>query len=309
MNEEIVILDPPQPLFIDLAKINIKKEIEINLYNKTNNNILYKSTTINPDIFVIKNPLSIIKPYSNINIQISFINKQNNLIDNNYSINFIFYKLNLYISNSLELNKIVKEKSGKENQKINVNIYFKNKSPNSKIINKEENNYIDKYIKLKNDLNEINNNIKISTGLNNNKSKIFNTNKIIAFMIIFLFVLISGIIFGVFLSNQYKKLFKKKINNNNKNNILEDDKDYIPINFMSVKDADDITEVTDENKIIFKEINKIDMLSEAKKIRQQELEDLKRFKNKSDKKDENKKNDSNLIRFKMLIFLLLIVLN
>ena len=309
MNEEIVILDPPQPLFIDLAKISIKKEIEINLYNKTNNNILYKSTTINPDIFVIKNPLSIIKPYSNINIQISFINKQNNLIDNNYSINFIFYKLNLYISNSLELNKIAKEKSGKENQKINVNIYFKNKSPNSKIINKEENNYIDKYIKLKNDLNEINNNIKISIGLNNNKSKIFITNKIIAFMIIFLFVLISGIIFGVFLSNQYKKLFKKKINNNNKNNILEDDKDYIPINFMSVKDADDITEVTDENKIIFKEINKIDMLSEAKKIRQQELEDLKRFKNKSDKKDENKKNDSNLIRFKMLIFLLLIVLN
>ena len=302
MSEEIVILDPPEPLIIDYEKIKIKKEIEITLYNKTNNNILCKSISINPNIFEIKNTLSIIKPYSSQNIQISFINNQNNLTNNKYEIEFDFYKLNTYISNSLELNKIIKDKTGNENQKINVNIYLKNKLQDTKTKSIEDNNYINKFYKFKNDLNEINNCIKKSIQSCSNKTKLFNKNKIIAFIIILSFVLISGFIFGLFLAKQYKKLFKKDFNKNI-NNIVKDDEDYIPIKFMSVKEADDIKEVVDENIIKFNQIKGVDMLNEAKKLRIKDFEELNKFNN------NNKKNHGNLIGTNfILIFISLILL-
>ena len=302
MSEEIVILDPPEPLIIDYEKIKIKKEIEITLYNKTNNNILCKSISINPNIFEIKNTLSIIKPYSSQNIQISFINNQNNLTNNKYEIEFDFYKLNTYISNSLELNKIIKDKTGNENQKINVNIYLKNKLQDTKTKSIEDNNYINKFYKFKNDLSEINNCIKKSIQSCSNKTKLFNKNKIIAFIIILSFVLISGFIFGLFLAKQYKKLFKKDFNKNI-NNIVKDDEDYIPIKFMSVKEADDIKEVVDENIIKFNQIKGVDMLNEAKKLRIKDFEELNKFNN------NNKKNHGNLIGTNfILIFISLILL-
>ena len=302
MSEEIVILDPPEPLIIDYEKIKIKKEIEITLYNKTNNNILCKSISINPNIFEIKNTLSIIKPYSSQNIQISFINNQNNLTNNKYEIEFDFYKLNTYISNSLELNKIIKDKTGNENQKINVNIYLKNKLQDTKTKSIEDNNYINKFYKFKNDLSEINNCIKKSIQSYSNETKLFNKNKIIAFIIILSFVLISGFIFGLFLAKQYKKLFKKDFNKNI-NNIVKDDEDYIPIKFMSVKEADDIKEVVDENIIKFNQIKGVDMLNEAKKLRIKDFEELNKFNN------NNKKNHGNLIGTNfILIFISLILL-
>ena len=69
------------------------------------------------------------------------------------------------------------------------------------------------------------------------------------------------------LSRQYNKLFKRGRNKNiNKNSNKEDD--YVEVKFMSVKEADEMNEVLDENMKKFKELNNFNILNEVKKNRQ-----------------------------------------
>lgn len=263
MSEEIILIYPLESIIVDYE--NTKgKEITINLYNKTNNNVLYKIICNNQNIFKIKNPLSIVKPLSSVNIIISIVyNSYNNQNLNKYELLFNFYILdnNIYSnSNSFDLNKLLREKIGKENQKNHINIYL---SKNKEQINKKD---LNKFTKFKTDLTEINNKIK---NIINSKSQILNRKKniFIITIVILLLIIFFGFIFGLMLSRQYNKLFKRGRNKNiNKNSNKEDD--YVEVKFMSVKEADEMNEVLDENMKKFKELNNFNILNEVKKNRQ-----------------------------------------
>ena len=161
MSEDIVILYPPSPIIIDSLNINYKKEIEIYLYNKTINNVLYKINSNNNNDINIENSLAIIKPFSSQSIKLSFINNIKNGLNEKYDVLFNFYILNndnLKISN---LNKIYEEIISHQFQKKNITILLANKTLKGK--NEEEKYYkdiIQKYSKLKSELNEINNKVK-----------------------------------------------------------------------------------------------------------------------------------------------------
>ena len=264
--EEIVISYPPSPLIIDYVNLNMKKEIEINLFNKTINNVLYKINSKNNNIFRIENPLSIIKPLSSQNIKIFFNNNPQNELNNKLEIIFNFYLLNIDVSNLSNLNKIYEEKMGHENQKKIINIFLKNKPINEK--NEEEKyikDIIPKYSKFKNDLNEINNKIKniIELNVSNiNKKK----NKYIVLLVFIILIIIFGFIIGLILSKKYNKLFKKK--GSEKIIDSEDDKDFVDVKFMSVKEANEINDVYDENLIKFNKLKDFNFLNEAKKSRE-----------------------------------------
>ena len=263
MSEEIILIYPLESIIVDFE--NTKgKEITINLYNKTNNNVLYKIICNNQNIFKIKNPLSIVKPLSSVNIIISIVyNAYNNQNLNKYELLFNFYILdnNKYSnSNSFDLNKLLREKIGKENQKNHINIYL---SKNKEQINKKD---LNKFTKFKTDLTEINNKIK---NIINSKSQILNRKKniFIVTIVLLLLIIFFGFIFGLMLSRQYNKLFKRGRNKNiNKNSNKEDD--YVEVKFMSVKEADEMNEVLDENMKKFKELNNFNILNEVKKNRQ-----------------------------------------
>ena len=264
MSEEIILIYPLESIIVDYE--NTKgKEITINLYNKTNNNVLYKIICNNQNIFKIKNPLSIVKPLSSVNIIISIVyNAYNNQNLNKYELLFNFYILdnnnNYSNSNSFDLNKLLREKIGKENQKNHINIYL---SKNKEQINKKD---LNKFTKFKTDLTEINNKIK---NIINSKSQILNRKKniFIVTIVLLLLIIFFGFIFGLMLSRQYNKLFKRGRNKNiNKNSNKEDD--YVEVKFMSVKEADEMNEVLDENMKKFKELNNFNILNEVKKNRQ-----------------------------------------
>ncbi len=263
MSEEIILIYPLESIIVDFE--NTKgKEITINLYNKTNNNVLYKILCNDQNIFKIKNPLSIVKPLSSVNIIISIVyNAYSNQNLNKYELLFNFYILdnNKYSnSNSFDLNKLLREKIGKENQKNHINIYL---SKNKEQINKKD---LNKFTKFKTDLTEINNKIK---NIINSKSQILNRKKniFIITIVILLLIIFFGFIFGLILSRQYNKLFKRGRNKNiNKNSNKEDD--YVEVKFMSLKEADEMNEVLDENMKKFKELNNFNILNEVKKNRQ-----------------------------------------
>ena len=274
MSEEIILFYPPEPIVIDFENTN-KKELEINLYNKTNNKVLYKIICNNQNIFKIKNPISIIKPLASTSIIISIAFEiKKNININKFEIIFNFYELNNSDDkNCVDLNTILNNKIGKENQKSSKNIYFsKNKET---IINKD----INKYTKFKNDLKEINNKIN---NIINSKNLAFNKNKNVFFVVAFLLLLIIclGFFFGFKLSRKYNKLFKKNINKNSISNNKKEE-DYVEIKFMSVKEADEINEVSDENMKKFKELNNFNILNEVKKNRilKENLEKIKKEKN------------------------------
>ena len=296
--EEIVISYPPSPLIIDYVNLNMKKEIEINLFNKTINNVLYKINSKNYNIFRIENPLSIIKPLSSQNIKIFFNNNPQNELNNKLEILFNFYLLNIDVSNLSNLNKIYEEKKGHENQKKIINIYLKNKPLNEK--NEEEKyikDIIPKYSKFKNDLNEINNKIKniIELNVNNiNKKK----NKYIVLLVFIILIIIFGFIIGLILSQKFNKLFKKK--GSEKINDSEDDKDFVDVKFMSVKEANEINDVYDENLIKFNKLKDFNFLNEAKKSR--EIIDNLNKKNNASKK----MNYGNYISINIFIYFILL---
>ena len=273
MSEEIILFYPPEPIVIDFEN-TYKKELEINLYNKTNKTVLYKIICNNQNIFKIKNPISIIKPLASTSIIITIaFEVKNNININKYEIIFYFYELNDNDDkSSVDLNTILNNKIGKESQKSSINIYF---SKSKETINKD----INKYIKFKNDLKEINN--KINNTINS-KNLAFNKNKNFFIVVAFLLLLIIclGFFFGFKLSRKYNKLFIKNINKNRISNNKKEE-DYVEVKFMSVKEADEINEVSDENMKKFKELNNFNILNEVKKNRilKENLEKIKKEKN------------------------------
>lgn len=305
MSEEIVAIFPPSPLQIESSKIKIKKEIEIYLYNRTNNNILYKiNTNNNNNSFTIVNPIEIIKPFSSQNIKISFINNTqndlNNFNNNKLDVLFNFYVLNNDIPHLSNLTKIYEERIGHENQKYILNINIINKTVISK---QEEETYvkdmIQKYSKLKNELKAINSHLQ-SIILHKNS---INKNKYIALLFLILLIIISGFILGLFISKKYNKLFKKKIYEKN-SNVDEDDKDFVDIKFMSVKEANEIKGVYDDNLIKFNELKNFNILNEAKKSREL-IDNLNNIKKKN---IDKKKNYEIFISTKVILYFIFLFL-
>ena len=172
MSEEIVILYPPNNFIIEPLKPLMKKELEIIMYNKTNNLILYKVNSNEKKNLKIMNSFSILKPLSSLKIIISLENNTNSdLNDIKYKILFSFYLLNKNRANTSDLNSLIKDKIGKENQTTEVIINITNK-----VLNIDE-KYIQKYEKFKNELNDINKKIQNIIGIANKNN--INKNKCI----------------------------------------------------------------------------------------------------------------------------------
>ena len=224
MAEKLVIVYPPEPLIIDLTNMNIKKEIEAVLYNKTANKILFEIIQKNKNYLTIENSVSVINPFKNQNIKFFLNNAEQNKLNNNdkYELIIYFYVLKKNEVEISNLDKILNEKRGKENQKTILNINLINNSLRK--INRDENynkDIIQKYSKFKNDLKEINNTIKnIINSKYNNEIKI---NKIKYKILITLLVLtiIFGFLFGFKIKKKYNSFFK---NNKRKVEIVNIDK-------------------------------------------------------------------------------------
>jgi hypothetical protein len=272
MAEKLVIVYPPEPLIIDLSNMNIKKEIEAVLYNKTSNKILYEIIQNNENYLTIENNVSIINPFKSQNIKFFLNNIEQNKLNNNdkYELIIYFYVLKKNEVGISNLDKILNEKRGKENQKTILNINLINKSLRK--INRDEDynkDIIQKYSKFKNDLKEINNTIKnIINSKYNNEIKI---NKIKYKIIIALLVLtiIFGFLFGLKIKKKYNSFFKYKkrkveiVNIDKKNN----NDDNINIKFMSASEADIIDEIYNDNMIKLKSLKDFNILNEVRKNR------------------------------------------
>ena len=272
MAEKLVIVYPPEPLIIDLSNMNIKKEIEAVLYNKTSNKILYEIIQNNKNYLTIENSVSIINPFKSQNIKFFFNNIEQNKLNNNdkYELIIYFYVLKKNEVGISNLDKILNEKRGKENQKTILNINLINKSLRK--INRDEDynkDIIQKYSKFKNDLKEINNTIKnIINSKYNHEIKI---NKIKYKIIITLLVLtiIFGFLFGLKIKKKYNSFFKYKkrkveiVNIDKRNN----NDDNINIKFMSAREADIIDEIYNDNMIKLKSLKDFNILNEVRKNR------------------------------------------
>jgi len=272
MAEKLVIVYPPEPLIIDLTNMNIKKEIEAVLYNKTSDKILYEITQKNKNYLTIENSVSVINPFKNQNIKFFLNNAEQNKLNNNdkYELIIYFYVLKKNEVEISNLDKILNEKRGKENQKTILNINLINNSLRK--INRDEDynkDIIQKYSKFKNDLKEINNTIKnIINSKYNNEIKI---NKIKYKILITLLVLtiIFGFLFGFKIKKKYNSFFK---NNKRKIEIVNIDKknnndDNTNIKFMSAREADVIDEIYNDNMIKLKSLKDFNILNEARKNR------------------------------------------
>ena len=271
MAEKLVIVYPPEPLIIDLTNMNTKKEIEAVLYNKTADKILYEVIPNNKNNLVIDNSVSVINPFKSQNIKFYLNNIEQNKLNNNdkYELIIYFYvlkKIEIEISN---LDKILNEKRGKENQKTILNINLINKSLRE--INRDEEynkDIIQKYSKFKNDLKEINNNIKnIINSKYNNEIKISKIKYKIVITLLLL-TIICGFLFGLKIKKKYNAFFKynkRKVEIKNIDKINNDDN--INIKFMSAREADVINELYNDNMVKLKSLKDFNILNEARKIR------------------------------------------
>jgi hypothetical protein len=272
MAEKLVIVYPPEPLIIDLSNMNIKKEIEAVLYNKTSDKILYEIIQNDKNYLTIENSISIINPFKSQNIKFFLNNIEQNKLNNNdkYELIIFFYVLKKNEGEISNLDKILNEKRGKENQKTILNINLINKSLREINRNEEYNkDIIQKYSKFKNDLKEINNTIKnIINSKYNNEIKI---NKIKYKIVIALLVLtiIFGFLFGLKIKKKYNSFFKynkRKVEKVNIDKKINND-DNINIKFMSAREADIIDEIYNDNVIKLKSLKNFDILNEARKNR------------------------------------------
>ena len=272
MAEKLVIVYPPEPLIIDLSNMNIKKEIEAVLYNKTSNKILYEIIQNNKNYLTIENNVSIINPFKSQNIKFFLNNIEQNKLNNNdkYELIIYFYVLKKNEVGISNLDKILNEKRGKENQKTILNINLINKSLRK--INRDEDynkDIIQKYSKFKNDLKEINNTIK--NIINSKYNKEIKINKIRYKILIALLVLtiIFGFLFGLKIKKKYNSFFKYKkrkveiVNIDKRNN----NDDNINIKFMSAREADVIDEIYNDNMIKLKSLKDFNILNEVRKNR------------------------------------------
>ena len=225
MNEEIVLIYPPDKnIYIDhfnkANNINNKNTIEIDLYNKADKKVYYKINYETTKNYFIENNSSVIDQYENQNLKI-ILNNNNN--PSKLKLELLFYELN----NDINIK-----------QKNIINIINKIQE------NKENNNY-NIYSNFKNELNKINEKIKmlIIKEKNYNKKRKIKFREILALIITIIFL---GFIFGIKLSNSWKKLFNNNINNNNKSmndkiidievSDLENDEKFEDIQFMIMEE-------------------------------------------------------------------------
>jgi len=272
MAEKLVIVYPPEPLIIDLTNMNIKKEIEAVLYNKTSNTILYEIIPNNKNNLTIENSISVINPFKNQNIKFFLNNVEQNKLNNNdkYELIIYFYVLKnneIEISN---LEKILNGKRGKENQKTILNINLINKSLRE--INRDEEynkDIIQKYSKFKNDLKEINNTIRNIINSKYNSEIKINKIKYKILFILLILTIIFGFLFGLKVKKKYNSFFKynkKKVEIPNIDKRNNND-DNINIKFMSAREADIIDEIYNDNMIKLKSLKDFNILNEARKNR------------------------------------------
>ena len=226
------------------------------------------------------NSFSILKPLSSLKIIISLENNTNSdLNDIKYKILFSFYLFNKNRSNTSDLNSLIKDKIGKENQTTEVIINITNK-----VLNIDE-KYIQKYEKFKNELNDINKKIGSVIGISNKKN--INKNKFIFAIILFLIIIICGFLFELKLSILYNRLFKnKKIENTYsiKDINNEEDKYFEEIQFLSVNEMDGCKDLYYDN---LKKINQINNFNIYNAVKQNK--ESKKF-NYNKKKEETKNN-------------------
>lgn len=305
MSEEIVLLYPPNNFLIEPLKPLMKKDLEIIMYNKTEKNILYKVNSDEKNNLKIKNSFSILKPLSSFKIIITLENNTNkDLNDVKNKILFSFYVLNKDISSDSDLNRIINEKMGKENQANEVTIDIINKSLNI------DERYIQKYIKFKNDLNDVNK--KIQNIIGNSNEHTINKNKYIFIIVLLLIIIISGFLLGLKLSALYNRLFKKKTFDNQYNNKdvnNEDDKEFVEIKFMSVKEVDEIKELNDENLLKYNQINNFNIFNAVKQKKESNKFkynfNKKKEVNNTNKKEDNSKSSfiRNILKYTIIFFL------
>jgi hypothetical protein len=272
MAEKLVIVYPPEPLIIDLSNMNIKKEIEAVLYNKTSNKILYEIIPNNKNYLTIENSKSVINPFKNQNIKFYFNNIEQNKLNKNdkYELIIYFYVLKKNEVGISNFDKLLKEKRGKENQKTILNINLINKSLREINRNEEYNkDIIQKYSKFKSDLKEINNTIKNIINSKNNKEIKINKIKYKIVLTLLVLTIFFGFLSGLKIKKKYNSIFKSskrkvEIVNIDKKNINDDN---INIKFMSAREADVIDEIYNDNIIKLKSLKDFNILNEARKKR------------------------------------------
>jgi hypothetical protein len=305
MSEEIVLLYPPNNFLIEPLKPLMKKDLEIIMYNKTEKNILYKVNSDEKNNLKIKNSFSILKPLSSFKIIITLENNTNkDLNDVKNKILFSFYLLNKDISSDSDLNRIINEKMGKENQANEVTIDITNKSLNI------DERYIQKYIKFKNDLNDVNK--KIQNIIGNSNEHTINKNKYIFIIVLLLIIIFSGFLFGLKLSALCNRLFKKKTFDNqysSKGVNNKNDKEFVEIKFMSVKEVDEIKELNDENLLKYNQINNFNIFNAVKQNKESNKikynYNKKKEVNNTNKKEDKKKSSfiRNILKYIIIFFL------
>ena len=287
MNEEIVLIYPPDKnIYIDhfnkANNINNKNTIEIDLYNKTDKKVYYK---INYEItknFFIENNSSVIDQYENQNLKI-ILNNNNN--PSKLKLELLFYELN----NDINIK-----------QKNIINIINKIQE------NKENNNY-NIYSNFKKELNKINEKIKmlIIKEKNYNKKRKIKFREILALIFTIIFL---GFIFGIKLSNSWKKLFNNNINNNNKSmndkiidievSDLENDEEFEEIQFMTMEERLELKNINEQNIEKLNNLKNFDFRNEI--IKSRKLKENEIIKNKS--------NFSKLIVFKIIYYIIFFTL-
>ena len=270
MAEKLVIVYPPEPLIIDLSNMNIKKELEAVLYNKTSDKILYEIIPNNKNYLTIENSKSVINPFKNQNIKFYFNNIEQNKLNKNdkYELIIYFYVLKKNEVGISNFDKLLKEKRGKENQKTILNINLINKSLREINRNEEYNkDIIQKYSKFKSDLKEINNTIKNIINSKNNKEIKINKIKYKIVITLLVLTIIFGFLSGLKIKKKYNSFFKS---NKRKVEIVNIDKknnndDNINVKFMSAREADVIDEIYNDNIIKLKSLKDFNILIEARK--------------------------------------------
>ena len=111
-------------------------------------------------------------------------------------------------------------------------------------------------------------------------------------MIFIFLIIVCGFLFGLIISKKYNQLFQKKRLEKISNN--EEDKDFVELKFMSVKEANEINNVLDDNFLKFNKLKNFDILNEAKKNREL-IDNL-------NKKNSSKKNYEKYISINIFLY-------
>ena len=138
-----------------------------------------------------------------------------------------------------------------------------------------EKNYNNRYLKFREELNQINENIKslIKNEKNFDKMRKIKLKEILVLIIIIFFL---GIIFGINLSKTWKKLFGKKINNININNETPNEKEeeFEEVKFMTLDESEELLNINEQNKeklnILLQNFNFEDEIQKSREIKELE---------------------------------------